>query len=282
MLTPGCACLLWSHLAAWHRQQPGHRALWDCHSMGQHSALRLLEGEGPFLLYLAQHKSTHPLIPVAFRKPWSCSHLGDVGGGGGGECFCSGTEYAGEHLLASGAARDLRDTSNVVRGHPGVCSGDIPEPSAPGEPQPSPQPARTSLWDVPPQPSREGRAQQGKKAMSCASNCTKGLGGQGEVSTGTQAHSSCRGPLQWVEGLMAAFGFSLPTLRTTLAQSSQAASVSVHPTLHANGREGWEGRLGRMHWYPSPSAALPAAQRMSLGQHLVFGQAGLHQNEGVE
>lgn len=43
---------------------------------------------------------------------------------------------------------------------------------------------------------------------------------------------------------MATFGFSLPTLRTTLAQSSQAASVSVHPTLHAKGREGWAGCTG--------------------------------------
>lgn len=67
----------------------------------------------------------------------------------------------------------------------------------------------------------------------------------------------------------------------TPAQSSQAASVSVHPTVHAKGWEGWEGG-----WKESP-ALVPALlslqhEGMTLGQHLVFGQAGFHENKGLE
>lgn len=222
--------------------------------MGQHTALGLLEGEGPFLLYLAQYKSTHPLIPVAFRKPWSCSHLGNVGGGGGGECFRSGTEYAGEHLLASGAARDLWDTSSALRGHPVGATAQLP----------ASQDLPAGMYPL--SQAREGTDGKGKRQFSCAPNCTKGLEGQGEVSTGIPGW---RGPLQWAEGLMAAFGSSLHTLRATLAQSSQAASASVHPTVHA---KGWEGCTGT----PAPVPALFFLQHkeMSLGQHLVFGPAG--------
>lgn len=66
-------------------------------------------------------------------------------------------------------------------------------------------------------------------------------------------------------------------------QSSQAASVSVHPIVRA---KGWEGRLGRKAGkealVPQPLPALLSLQHkgMSLGQHLVFGQAGLHQTRG--
>lgn len=101
---------------------------------------------------------------MALRKPWSCSHLGNMGGGGSGECLCSGAEYAGEHLLPSRAARDLWDTSSGIRG----TSWGTPSP-APSEPGPS-------HWDAPAQPSMGGKAWQEKKALSCASSCTKGLG----------------------------------------------------------------------------------------------------------
>lgn len=39
----------------------------------------------------------------------SCSYLGNMGSGGSGEGFCSGTEHAGEHFLPSRAAADLQD-----------------------------------------------------------------------------------------------------------------------------------------------------------------------------
>lgn len=167
MHPPGCACLLWSHVAGWARQRTGHGALCGIAiPTGQRTAPGLLEGEGPFLLYQAQYKSTHPLVPVALRKPWSCSHLGNVGGGGSGERFRSGTEYAGEHLLP-GAAGDLRDTERWSQ------RDIVGEPPAPAPREPGP-----SHWDAPTQP-RERRAWQGKKALSCASNCTEGLGGTG-------------------------------------------------------------------------------------------------------
>lgn len=117
---------------------------------------------------------------------------------------------------------------------------------------------------------------------------------QREVSTGIPgAHSCWKGSLQWTEGLTAAFGSSPSTLRATLAQSSQAASGSVHPTEHGKSWEDWKGRVGRKAgkegWEgctgtPAPVPALFSLQHkgMSLGQHLVLGQAGLHQNEGME
>lgn len=243
MHTPGCVFLPWSHLAGWDRQCPGHRALCGIPiPVGQHTALGLLEGKEPFLLYQAQYKSTHPLSAVALRKPWSCSHLGDVGGGGSGERFRSGAEYAGEHLLPSRATRDLWDTSRSG-GHQ-------------GDPQPSSQRARTFPLGCTHSAKHRRESMAREKATELCFQLHQGLGG-----TRRGFHRYPRPTAAGKDrGSHSCFGSSPPTLRATLAQSSQAASVSVHATEHA---KGWEGRLARMHWYPSPSAssALPAAQR---------------------
>lgn len=74
----------------------------------------------------------------------------------------------------------------------------------------------------------------------------QGLGRTGRFPQVSQAQSCWKGPLQGTQGLRAAFGSSPPTLRPTPAQRSQAASVSVHPTVHAKGWEGWEGWEGRL------------------------------------
>lgn len=60
-----------------------------------------------------------------------------MGSGGSREGFCSGTEYAGEHFLPSGAAGDLQDRAGVSAG------------AATGEPLGLAPLVLPKVWDLP-------------------------------------------------------------------------------------------------------------------------------------